>query len=317
MSMAVYVSSLFSGAIDGLLQGFMMDDSNFYIPYVSNELDHLAVKTAELNFQHKIINDDVRNVSIKEFMSSNVMLGTFPCNLYTLAAHIHKKGQKENFTQMYHKAIVQDLFLYMFRSVALGLPEVYIWENSPEIRNYPIIMESFKELPPYLYNEVVLDTQDFNLPQRRKRLFVIGTRRPFDIPDPHQFQIYDKQLTIGDIREENPEIIIPNYVKKRIDGGYRDMPSIKTDDDISNTFCAHYARDMGTTMIHDPRGYKGLRSYTVREAARIQGIQDSFKFANARSTNFKHIGNSVSPVVAHALGQIIKLYFKKYSNKFH
>ena len=304
----IKVGSLFSGAIDGMALGFQMGSDKFELK-VSNEMEKTAVKTAMMNYKHDIIQDDIRNMSIDTLGDCEVILGTFPCVAYSRAAHIHKKGRESNWKQAYHHASVQDLFLHYFRFIALTQPEVYIWENSPEIRNFPIVMETFRKLPPYHYYELELDTFDFNLPQKRKRLFVIGFKRPYTMPDPTQFQMFNKQLTIRDIKEENASFSIPNYVISRIEGKYRDLPSIKKDDDIGNTCVAHYARDRGTTLIQDPLGYNGLRPFSVREYARLMGIPDSFSFANKETTNYKHIGNSVSPVIVRGLAKAIEPYF--------
>jgi DNA (cytosine-5)-methyltransferase 1 len=305
----IHVGSLFSGAIDGMSLGFQLASEQFKT-VISNEIENTAVKTARLNYEHEIIQTDIREISTDQLKQCDVLLGTFPCQEYSKASHIHKNGRKDNWKQAYHWASIRDLFLHFFRFVAINQPEVYIWENSPEVRKFPIVMETFRKLPPYHYYELELDTLDFRLPQKRKRLFVIGFKRPYNMPNPTNFQFYQRQLTIKDIKENEPKIVIPDYVKSRIDGKYRDLPSVKSDDDISNTCVAHYARDRGTTMIYDSKGYKGLRPFTVREYARQMGIPDSFQFANAETTNFKHIGNAVSPIVARGLGLAVQGYFQ-------
>jgi DNA (cytosine-5)-methyltransferase 1 len=40
---------------------------------------------------------------------------------------------------------------------------------------------------------------------------------------------------------------------------------------------------------------------TVREAARLQGFPDSFKFHPTIWHSFRMIGNSVSPIISHAI----------------
>ena len=304
----IQVGSLFSGAIDGMSLGFQLA-SDQYKTVISNEIEKTAVKTAMLNYQHEIIQKDIREISTDALGQCNVILGTFPCQEYSKASHIHKKGREDNWKQAYHWASIRDLFLHYFRFIAIVQPEVYIWENSPEVRKFPIVMETFRKLPPYHYYELELDTLDFRLPQRRKRLFVIGFKKPYNMPDPTDFQIYARQLTIKDIKEPEPIFSIPDYVKSRINGSYRDLPSVKKDDDIGNTCVAHYARDKGTTLLTDQRGYKGLRPYSVREYARLMGIPDTFDFANKETTNFKHIGNAVSPLVARGIAKAVLPYF--------
>jgi DNA (cytosine-5)-methyltransferase 1 len=304
----ITIGSLFSGAIDGMSLGFLMASSK-YKPIISNELEKTAVKTAKLNYKHKIVQDDIRNMSIDKYKSCDIILGTFPCQEYSRAANIHKQGRENNYKQAFHWASIRDLFLHFFRFIAINQPEVYLWENSPEIRKFPIVMETFRKLPPYKYYELNLDTFDFKLPQKRKRLFVIGFRKKYTMTSPLTYQCYKRQLTIKDIKEKDVHINIPNYVRSRIDGKYRDLPSIKLDNDIGNTCVAHYSRDRGTTLIQDKNGYKGLRPFTVREYARLMGIPDWFKFANADTTNYRHIGNGVSPVVVQALAKAILPYF--------
>lgn len=308
MLLVIKVGSLFSGAIDGMSLGFLLA-SEKYQTIISNEIEKTAVKTAELNYNHPIIQKDIREISTDALGECRIILGTFPCQEYSIAAHIHKKGRKENWKQAYHWASIRDLFLHYFRFIALVQPDVYIWENSPEVRKFPIVMETFRKLPPYHYYELEIDTLDFRLPQRRKRLFVIGFKKPYNMPDPLDFQIHSRQLTIKDIKEPEPVFSIPNYVKYRIEGKYRDLPSVKKDDDIGNTCVAHYSRDRGTTLITDQRGYKGLRPFTVREYARLMGIPDTFNFANGDTTNYKHIGNAVSPTVARGIAKAVLPYF--------
>jgi len=48
------------------------------------------------------------------------------------------------------------------------------------------------------------------------------------------------------------------------------------------------------------------RSFTVREAARIQGFPDWFKFSGKANDDFKMIGNAVPPPMASYLGEIVK-----------
>jgi DNA (cytosine-5)-methyltransferase 1 len=54
------------------------------------------------------------------------------------------------------------------------------------------------------------------------------------------------------------------------------------------------------TVIQDDGS---VRYFTIREAARIQGFPDSYKFAGSRSEKMRQIGNAVAVNIAAKLGE--------------
>lgn len=310
------IGSLFSGGIDGMMMGFQQGNHPYinYTPHVSIDIENVAVKMLKDNYSHRIINDDIRNISYKEFEECNVLCITAPCPEYSNARNIN--SNRKDTTQK-EKINGKELYLHGFRVLALVQPDVFIAENVPEFLDYRVPTECFTELKPYDTFIYQLDTQDFNLPQARNRVFFVGFKKKWpheNSPDPLKHQIYEKQLTVGDIKEKKPVINIPNYVKTRIDGGYRDLPSIKTDGDLGNTCVAHYGKDRGTTLVMDENGYKGLRPFTPREYARLMGIPDDYKLDSVgMTTQYRIIGNSVSPVICNAIAKEVWKYLAYYS----
>jgi len=69
----------------------------------------------------------------------------------------------------------------------------------------------------------------------------------------------------------------------------------------SSTVVAHLYKD-GHMFAHPTEA----RSITVREAARLQGFKDSFKFPVARTHAFKQVGNAVPTLLAQAVGTAVK-----------
>ena len=75
----------------------------------------------------------------------------------------------------------------------------------------------------------------------------------------------------------------------------------------SSAILAHMQKD-GLMYVH-PDGDQ-LRSFTPREAARLQSFRDTFRFVGPMTQQFKQIGNAVPPLLAQAIALALKPYLK-------
>jgi DNA (cytosine-5)-methyltransferase 1 len=180
-------------------------------------------------------------------------------------------------------------------------------ENVPGMRKFPVVMEAMTRLPDYYTTTFCPIKSSTWLPQRRDRLIIIGSRKPFMWREPK----CARRLTLHEILEDDPQPEIPGYVAKRLNGAYRDRPIISDPDkgDIAPTCVAHYAKDLSTRLVADRRFLGGARPYTVREYARLQGVPDDFIFAGSARDAYRQIGNGVSVPVGEWLGREIVRYF--------
>jgi DNA (cytosine-5)-methyltransferase 1 len=265
----------------------------------SLDLDAEATNSMKENshyFSHPVLNVDIKDKTVLEQPKSDIIIGTYPCTKYSTIADIHGTRTGE------------DLFLHFFRHIAIEKPEMYIVENVPGMKKFKVVMEAMTKLPDYYVNVFCpVDAANW-LPQRRKRLILIGTRKQFSISSPSQI---NNRPRLKDILEKNPEVEMPDYVIKRINGKYRDLPII-VDPDISNvlapTCVAHYSKDLSTRLVKDKKAKYGVRPFSIREYARLQGFPDDFIFENKRSS-YKLIGNAVPVHMGKWVGSVAMKYF--------
>lgn len=283
--------SYFSGA-GGMDEGASQAGINVI---QSVEIEPTFAQTLALNFKHKIVTSDISNMEVLKQDRADIMLGTFPCTKYSALADIH--GTRTG----------DELFLHMFRHMAIEQPEAFVIENVPGMKKFPIVMEAMTKLPQY-YVTVFCPVNSLSwLPQVRKRLIIIGTKKNFQFRAPEN----TSTTKLADILEKDVDINVPDCVYSRLSGKYRDLPIISDPNkgDVAPTCLAHYGKDLGTRLVVDKKYPKGVRPYTVREYARLQGFPDTFNFAGNTTQQYQQIGNAVSVPMAKWIGNELIRYF--------
>ena len=175
------------------------------------------------------------------------------------------------------------------------------------LKKYVSVREAIGDLPPVEPGEDA-STTSYDYPCNNAFLKRIGKAgiyplmdhiaRKHNALDRERFAIMiNNHWSFGQLRKEMPQyeheharVFDNSYVVQ-----WWDLPS--------KTILAHIHKD-GFQFIH-PDGDQ-TRSFTVREAARIQSFPDDFEFAGSRGEKYKQIGNAVPPLFAEALAKSIK-----------
>jgi DNA (cytosine-5)-methyltransferase 1 len=282
--------SYFSGG-GGLDLGLLQADVDVV---QSLDIDKNSCETLRRNFKHKVIEGDISDMLVNKQERTDMISITYPCTKYSTIGDIH--GVRTG----------DALFLHAFRHVALERPEAFVLENVPGMKKFKVVMECFQQIPDYYVTTFCPLSASTWLPQRRDRLIMIGTKKRHSISAPAK----GNRPTIKDLMEDMPEVNIPQSVYTRLSGKYRDMPIIPDPEkDIAPTCVAHYAKDPGTRLVKDPAFKFGVRPYSVREYARLQGFPDSHTFAGTAAEQYKQIGNAVAVDMGRWVGKELMHYF--------
>ena len=122
--------------------------------------------------------------------------------------------------------------------------------------------------------------------------------------DRERYKILSEHLNwqLKDLQKVRPDLI--NHDPKHFGNRY----TVQEWNKPGRTICAHLYKD-GNLYIHpDP---KQERTFTVREAARIQSFPDDFFFEGPRTEQYRQVGNAVPPLMARAFAKALKKFLKK------
>jgi len=295
-----------------------------------NEVDHWAAETLRVNRPGwRVIEEDVRNVSFKEYKDKvDVVTGGFPCQAFSYA------GKKLGF-----KDARGTLFYEFARVVKETQPLICVGENVKGLLNHDegrtiegmmsILDEiGYRPLPPKILKAIF-----YKVPQKRERVILIGIRKDikldFNFPKPYKkiYNLSDALLKGELFKTDVPDSRGPNYPvrKKEIldlipPGGYwRDLPIDLQKEYMQKSFYLGGGKtgmarriswdEPSLTLTCSPAQKQTerchpdeTRPFKVREYARIQTFPDDWKFAGSISQQYKQIGNAVPVNMAKELG---------------
>ena len=291
----------------------------------SSEIDKIACEYYQKNHGEMPFGDITSNeVKAKIPREFDILCGGFPCQAFSIA------GRRLGF-----KDTRGTLFFEIADILQKHRPKAFILENVVGLLNhnkgstFNVILDVLNELK-YFVKYEVLNALDFGVPQRRKRIFIVGFldyQHCFNYKFP---QPTNKNVRFGDIMETG-EIDFNYYISQRyLDYLYKRSKDNKNgfvrlqplqNNSVVPTLTKNIGSQIGGLLTKKEVAENKLKSYfalnknneflrqiTPREMARCQGFPESFIIPKTKTTAEKLFGNSVAvPCVKAVAENVIKV----------
>ena len=296
--MAFKVISLFAG-IGGICLGFRQ--AGFEIVW-ANDNDSAACRTYRQNLGDSyLVEMDIRKISAEKLPEFDVLSAGFPCQPFSIA------GSQKGFLDKRG-----NLFFEISRIVDARRPKVIFLENVANLvnhdngRTFLVIYNSLVQFGYNIYYKIMAADQYGNLPQIRKRIYVIAVRDDlahitYHHPEPIKLTLFSSDIINRKQKQDDSNYYTGDMYKYLADKmWYRNAIYRITDTEVrptKNMMCPTLTANMGTYPDRVPVIWDafGIRKLTLRECLDFQGFPSWFTFpANVSIADaYKQLGNTV------------------------
>jgi len=295
----------------GLSSGFMAAG---WTPLLINEIDRICCETLKKNHEEhadKVVGCDMREIDLRT-TRPDVLMGGVPCQAFSQA------GERKGFEDPRGR-----LILDFNRLVNECLPKAILVENVRGLathdkgRTLKSVLDLLSNDGKYRIYTKLVDASDYEVPQKRERMIIVGVRddidKPYEFPTPSKrkvvlrdalkdvpasegIQYSEKKKKVMDLVPEGgcwvdlPEDIKKEYMGNalRSGGGMRGFARRLSMDKPSLTLLTSPSQKQ-TDRCHPTE----TRPLTVREYARVQTFPDDYEFCGTVSQKYRQIGNAV------------------------
>lgn len=216
------------------------------------------------------------------------------------------------------------LFYEFARIVKESKPKVFIYENVYGVlkhdkgKTWNIMKNTFNELG-YFFKYEVLDSRDFNIPQGRRRIFVVGFKdkkyfNNFCFPNTKKLQYRMQDFLIDNASVGNfligkdglniiksngivdEKLFLSDKLKKYVlSPGTKKFihNDAKTDLEIARAILSTQGNSHRASVNNYVTTNGKLRALDPRESLRLMGFTDEFKIVVSKAQSYKQSGNSI------------------------
>lgn len=310
------VVELFAGA-GGIALGLEKAGINAIL---LNDIDKDCVATLKKNKpKWNVVLGNVKDLDFKG-IKADVVTGGFPCQAFSYA------GKKLGFEDTRGT-----LFFEFARAVKEIQPKIFWAENVAGLvshdngRTFQTMIDVLRALDSYDIQFRILNAVDYSVPQKRRRIIIIGTKKGINFEYPKK---HDKIITLKEALKDVPKSPGTKYseARKKImnlvppGGCWIDLPEKEKIEYMGVSINSGggkrgMARRISwyepcLTLTTSPSQKQTerchpeeTRPFTVREYARIQTFPDDWEFVGSVSSQYKQIGNAVPVKLAEEIGK--------------
>ena len=254
---------------------------------------------------------DVRFMDATEYSGKvDLLIGGSPCQSFTLLGY--QKGLEE---------ARGTLFYEFARIVSEVKPKVFVYENVQGLtkhdkgRTWEVVQRVFQSLDYHIHYKI-LDAVEQGIPQKRRRIFVVGFKEPvvnFEFPEPQPLKYTMQDFLLDNVAfggftsecsaiklKKGGELVAEKYfLSEKIlpgimssgTGGFYMTPEIDLPIARPLMSSMHKMHRAGEDNYVTTNGR--IRKLTPRECLRLMGFTDDFKQVVSDTQMYRQAGNSI------------------------
>ena len=266
----------------------------------TSEWDQDAQKMYEANFGEKP-RGDITQIAPADIPNHDILLAGFPCQPFSII------GSMQGFADTRGT-----LFFNIEEILRIKQPYAFLLENVKQLRTHDsgrtfnTILEKLEKLG-YFVHHAILNALDFDLPQKRERIIIVGFKENIQFKFPQPKGLYK---SLAEILESEQEIDKKLFASQNIIDKRQNRlkvipfyPSIWHENKGGNISVLPFSCALRAGGSYNYLLVNGKRRLSSREMLRLQGFPEDFKIVVSYAAMRKLTGNSVAVPVIKAVAK--------------
>ena len=318
----INVLDLFCGA-GGMTRGF----NQLFNIVLGVDCWDKAIESYNKNYTHLGVCKDLTIYTPKECdkeyingKSIDIIIGGPPCQSYSMGGKRDPDDPRAN------------LFMDFYKYLQYFKPKVFIMENvmgmlSVKDKNNNLLIDKIMSLLNENYNCIInkLYACDFQVPQLRRRVIIVGIRKDLNIlPKPITTVNADNRIAVRTILENREDVDASYYLSERAITGINAKKERMRNEkkgfgaqflDLnkpSYTIPARYWKDGYDALLE--YSDTEIRRLTILELKRIQTFPDDYIICGSKKEQIIQIGNAVACRFAYHIASYVSNIFQELKN---